>query len=97
MAGFEPPLIMVWQARGRGREGRGREHGWGCGLGRGRAAEGRQGGCRSEQLAAPCMLSVRGLLLCVKKEREKREEKKKKEKKRGKNMEKFSNMKISEK
>jgi hypothetical protein len=73
-------MASSWERKGR--EGRGREHGWGCGLGRGRAAEGRQGGCRSEQLAAPCVLSVRGLLLCVKKEGERREEKKKKEKKR---------------
>jgi hypothetical protein len=54
----------------------------GVGWGEGVLQEGHHGGGRSEQLAAPCMLFVRGLLLCVKKEGEKREEKKKKEKKR---------------
>jgi hypothetical protein len=61
---------------------------------------GRHGGGHSEQLAASCVLSVGGLLLCVKTEEEKREEKKRKkrkENKKGKNIKIFSYLKISEK
>jgi hypothetical protein len=85
MAGVEAPWEAAmgahrrWEGGGGGEE-EGRQRGrLGGGL-----QGGRHGGGRSEQLAAPCVLSVRGLLLSVKKEGEKREEKKKKEKKRGK-------------
>jgi hypothetical protein len=52
--------------------------------GEGGLQDGRHGGGRSEQLAAPCVLSVCGLLLCLKNEGEEGTRKERRKEKEGK-------------
>jgi hypothetical protein len=84
MAGVEAPWCS-WELTGEGKEKGEKEGSRGGRLGGGGGLQGgRHGGGRSEQLAAPCMLSVCGLLLCVKKEGEEGRRKERRKEKEGK-------------